>query len=328
MQKIRLVNYRTPDVRRSTAQLTTSLMAFCLAWTLAWASLRVSYALTLLLAIPTAGCMVRLFVLQHDCGHGSLFRSRMANEIVGFFLGVLTMTPFQCWRRYHNTHHATSSNLDRRGYGDVRMLTVREYAGLSPRGKFAYRVYRSPLVLFGVGPFLQFVVRQRFAYYVPKDWKIERWSVHATNAAILACAYGMARLVGLAPFLAVQLPVMALAASMGVWLFYVQHQFDGTYWRRRPEWDYVSAGMLGSSYYVLPPVLRWFTASIGLHHIHHLDSKIPNYRLQECLDENPELARAPRLTLWSSLACASLKLWDEDAGRMVRTYALAQEESR
>ena len=325
VQRELLTRYRGSDLRRSAAQLVISLAAFSLAWALAWASLRISYALTLLFAVPTAGCLVRLFVLQHDCGHGSLFGSRRANDTVGFWLGVLTMTPFQCWRRYHSAHHATSSNLDRRGYGDVRMLTVKEYLSLTPVRRLVYRMYRFPFFLFGVGPFLQFVVRQRFAYYVPKDWKLERLSVYATNAAILACVYGMTKLVGPGPFFAVQVPVMAMSASMGVWLFYVQHQFDGTYWSRRSEWDYVSAGMLGSSHYDLPPLIRWFTASIGIHHIHHLDSKIPNYRLKECLDENPELALAPRVTLRSSLACASLKLWDEDAGRMVRTYSFAQE---
>ncbi|WP_394821613.1 fatty acid desaturase [Pendulispora albinea] len=306
-------------------QLVVSLAVFAAGWALAWASLRVSYALTVLVAIPTAGSLVRLFVLQHDCGHGSFFASRKANEVVGFALGVLTMTPFQCWRRYHYVHHASSSNLDRRGFGDVRMLTVREYMELTPFRQWVYRLYRSPFVLFGVGPFLLFVLRQRLTYYIPKDWKVERLSVHVTNAAILACVLGMILLVKPAPFFAVHVPVMAFAASMGVWLFYVQHQFEDTYWRRRTDWDFVAAGMRGSSHYDLPPVLRWFTADIGIHHIHHLDCRIPNYRLRECLEANPELAKVPRLTLRASLACASLKLWDEDSQRMVRAYALAHE---
>jgi omega-6 fatty acid desaturase (delta-12 desaturase) len=282
-----------------------------------WVSLEYSYWVTLLLALPTAGFLVRLFVLQHDCGHGSFFVSKTANDVAGCALGVLTMTAYYRWRKNHAVHHATSGDLDRRGYGDVHILTVEEYLLLSPLKRLAYRVHRNPLVLFAIGPFSYFVIYQRFAYYEPRLWKKERASVYWTNLALLASVLAMWWLIGLQPFLLVHLPVIAVAASAGVWLFYVQHNFPETCWQHHDNWDYFVAGISGSSYYHLPKVLQWITANIGLHHIHHLDSRIPNYRLQQCFDDNPEFQRANRLTFWSSLSCASLKLWDEDEARLV-----------
>lgn len=312
-----LSEFREASLSKSLWQLSSTLIGFVGLWALVWFSLRSSSYLATVLLVPlAAGFLLRLFVLAHDCGHGSFFRSKRANSIVGSLLGVLTFTPYHRWRKHHAIHHATNGDLDRRGSGDVHMLTVREYAQLSPRQQFAYRVHRHPLVLFGIGPLIYFVVLQRFVWE-PREWKLERRSVHWTNLGIAACIAGMCWWVGPWTFLAVELPIVTLASSAGVWLFYVQHHYEATYWRRRSEWGFVAASLHGSSYYCLPRVLQWITANIGLHHIHHLDSQIPNYRLQECLDRNPALRGLGRLTLWESLGCAVLKLWDEDAGRMV-----------
>jgi omega-6 fatty acid desaturase (delta-12 desaturase) len=312
-----LTPYREPALGRSLLQLLTSLVPFLLMWTLMWFSLSYSYWITLLLAFPTAGLLVRLFILQHDCGHGSFFRSKTANDIVGRALSVLTMTPYDRWRKNHAVHHATSGDLDRRGRGDVHMLTVKEYQKRSFSRRLLYRIHRHPVVLFGIGPFLYFVVHQRFAWYEPRSWKKERIAVYWTNLALLAGVLAMSWLIGFKQFLMIHVPILAIASSAGVWLFYVQHHFETGYWERHARWDYFDAGAEGSSYYELPAVLAWFTANIGLHHIHHLDSQIPNYRLQQCFDENPTLRRVNRLTLWQSLSCATLTLWDEENDEMV-----------
>ena len=312
----RLADYRVPSVSRSVWQLCSTLAGFVLCWALAWFSLRHSYLLTLLLAVPTAGFLVRLFILAHDCGHGSFFRSKQANDIVGSLLGVFTLTPYSRWRKQHAIHHATSGNLDRRGIGDVHMLTVREYEQRTPRQQWAYRVYRHPLVLFGIGPLLYFVVLQRLTFE-PRTWKKERRSVHLTNLAMAASVVGMCWWLGWASFLLVHAPTVVFASSAGVWLFYVQHHYEAAYWRHQEQWDYVAAGLAGSSYYVLPRWLAWFTADIGLHHIHHVDSHIPNYRLAACFHDHPQLQQALRLTIRESLRCARLKLWDEESGKMV-----------
>jgi acyl-lipid omega-6 desaturase (Delta-12 desaturase) len=309
--------YREPELRRSLTQLATSIVPFVLLWALMWFSLRYSYAIVLALAVPTAGFMVRLFILQHDCGHGSFFKSKAANDALGRVLSIFTFTPYDRWRKNHAIHHATSGDLDRRGCGDVRLLTVKEYQALSPIQRLIYRVHRHPLVLFGIGSFVYFVIWQRFTFHDPHLSKKERAGVHWTNLTLLGAVAVMSWLVGFEQFLLIQLPAMAIAASAGAWLFYVQHHFESTYWQRNEDWDYFDAGLVGSSHYALPSVLRWFTADIGLHHVHHLDSQIPNYRLQECMEANPELQRVARLTLWRSLSCASLKLWDEDKSEMV-----------
>lgn len=312
-----LREFRAASLVKSVWQLLSTLIGFVGLWALMYVSVRSTWYVTAgLLAPLTAGFLLRLFVLAHDCGHGSFFRSRRANAIVGSILGVLTFTPYHRWRKQHAIHHATNGDLDRRGGGDVYMLTVNEYAKLSGWGRFAYRVYRHPLVLFGFGPVLYFIIWQRFVHE-PREWKAERRSVHATNLAIIAVAAAMCWWLDPWTFFAVELPVVAMASSAGAWLFFVQHHYEDTYWRRREEWTQMDASLQGSSYLRLPRILQWLTANIGLHHIHHLDSQIPNYRLQECLDHNPALAGLGRLTLRESLSCAGLKLWDEDAGRMV-----------
>jgi omega-6 fatty acid desaturase (delta-12 desaturase) len=313
-----LTPYREPRLRRSLFQLAASLIPLAALWTLMWFSLQYSYILVLVLAIPTAGFLVRLFILQHDCGHGSFFKSKAMNDAVGRALSVLTLTPYDRWRKNHAIHHATSGDLDRRGCGDVHMLTVSEYRKLSFFQRLVYRIHRHPLVLFGIGPFVYFVIAQRFVVLEPWLSKKERLGVYATDLAILAVAALMSWLVGVGTFLLIHIPVLAVAATTGAWLFYVQHHFEESYWRRHDRWNYFDAGMEGSSYYELPAILRWITADIGLHHVHHLDSQIPNYRLQESFNENPALQRVSRLKFWESLSCASLKLWDEEQSAMVR----------
>jgi omega-6 fatty acid desaturase (delta-12 desaturase) len=281
------------------------------------ASLEYSYWITLLLALPAAGFLVRLFIIQHDCGHGSFFRSRAANNTLGFVLGILTLTPYAYWRKAHAIHHATSGNLDHRGFGDISTLTVKEYLALTRWRRLRYRLYRNPLILFGLGPFYEFILRQRFPLGLPRSWRREWASILWTNLALLAVVAMMWKTVGIQAFLAVQLPISLLAGSSGVWLFYIQHQFEDTYWEKDDAWSFHAAGIKGSSYYDLPGMLHWFTGNIGVHHVHHLSSRIPNYRLRQCFRENPELQQVTRLTLWGSLKCARLKLWDEERGKLV-----------
>lgn len=322
-----LLVFRTPRPAVACRQVVVTLVLWAACWCLAWRSLGGAYPLTVLLAIPAALLVVRAFVLQHDCGHHSLSGNPALDDLIGRLLSMITLTPYACWRRYHAAHHAASGDLDRRGFGDVRTMTVREYRTASPWQRLLYRAYRHPLVLFGAGPFVLFVVRQRFAWYVPKSWTRERWSVRGTNLALLTVGFLAARAIGLRDFLAVETPICVFASSIGVWLFYVQHQFAGTWWGRRPEWNAGRAAVEGSSYYELPAPLRWVTADIGVHHVHHLDSRIPNYRLRECLRAIPALREVDRLTLSASFACASLKLWDEERGQMVGFPERAEEAS-
>ena len=309
--------YTRPSYARALFQMLNSAVPFVVLWLLAYAALDYSYAITLLLAVPTAGFMVRLFIFQHDCGHGSFLPWRRANNILGFLLGVLTLTPYGYWKRTHAVHHATSGDLDHRDFGDVRTLTVREYRGLSRRGRLSYRLYRNPLILLGIGPAFQFILKHRFPFDLPRAWKREWASVLWNNLALAVVVVVMWKSVGIRAFLAVQLPIVLIAMGAGVWLFYIQHQFEDTYWERHADWDYGEAGLRGSSYYKLPAVLQWFTGNIGLHQIHHLSSRIPNYHLRRCLRENPELGKVTQLTLWSSLKCARLKLWDEERKKLV-----------
>ena len=313
-----LASYRRPSSLYSGWQLASTLALFVASWTGMYLSLSISYWLTLTLALPTSLLVVRLFIFQHDCGHRSFFRSKLANDMVGFVLGVLTFTPYHSWRREHAAHHACSGNLDRRRIsGEILTMTVDEYREASWYERLYYRVYRHPLILFVIGAFIQFVIRQRCTYQLPKTWKKERRSVHLTNLALVVAAIGVSWLVGPWEFLITEGPVMMLAAGVGVWLFYVQHQYEDAFWERREDWDYVQAAMAGSSYYRLPKVLQWFTGSIGLHHIHHLDSRIPNYRLQQCHDAHPELQQVTEFSLLESISCIRAKLWDEEQHKMV-----------
>jgi len=285
-------------------------------------SLDYGYWIALLLSLPAAGLLVRLFMIQHDCGHHSFFGSRRANDLVGWLIGIFTITPHAYWREAHAIHHATSGDLERRGIGDLTLLTVHEYEGLSRWRRFAYRLYRHPMVILGLGPVYVFVAKFR----LPLDMLRKRWQllpgVLATNLAIAVVIGVLGIVVGYAEFAMVQIPITMIAASIGVWLFFVQHQFESTYWARSEDWDFHQASVAGSSYYDLPPVLRWFTANIGIHHVHHLCSRVPSYRLEDCLKGVPELRRINRITLSDSIACAWLSLWDEDQCRLVSFRAL------
>ena len=309
--------YKGADLRRSVLQLLNTAPLFFLLWYLMLRSLEVSYFLTLALAFPTGGLLIRLFIFQHDCGHGSFFPSQKANNVLGFLLGILILTPYDYWRRTHAIHHATSGDLDEREFGDIATITVGEYLERTPGKRLAYRLYRNPLTLFFIGPLFQFVVKHRLPMDFPLSWKREWASVLWTNLAIALVVVTMGETVGWMNLFLVHAPILAITTSAGVWLFYVQHQFEDTYWRRHESWSYHEAAIAGSSYYKLPKVLQWFTGNIGLHHVHHLSSRIPNYRLQQCHDENPELHRVTVLTLRNSFRSARLRLWDEATEKMV-----------
>jgi acyl-lipid omega-6 desaturase (Delta-12 desaturase) len=312
-----VVKYKRPNRLKSSWQIINSLLPFCGLWYLMYLSIFWSYWLTLFLAVPTAGFLVRLFIIQHDCGHHSYFRSRRANDVVGRFCGVITLTPYDLWRRSHSQHHASSGDLSHRGNGDVWVLTVDEYRSRSYLGRLQYRLYRNPLFMFLLGPSLLFILRQRFTYYIPLVWRRERNSVHLTNLGILAM-FGMAWCtIGLPTFFLVHLPIVILGAAIGSWLFYVQHQYEHAYWQPHDNWDFIRSAFEGSSYYRLPRLLQWFTGNIGFHHIHHLESRIPNYNLPACYAVVPELHQAATLGLWDSVKCTRLKLWDERRQRMV-----------
>ncbi|MEP6590411.1 MAG: fatty acid desaturase [Gemmatimonadota bacterium] len=312
-----LAPYRGAILGSSIWQLASTGALFLFCWAVMLWSLNVGYWLTLLLAIPTAMMVVRLFMLQHDCGHGSFFGSKRANSVVGAILGVVTLVPYTYWRKTHAIHHATSGDLEGRDLGDIDTLTVHEYLAL-PRFKRAlYRMYRHPVTLLLIGPAWQFILKHRLPLDIPKEWKREWASVHWTNVGIVAAIAGMWWMVGLQRFLLVQLPVTLLAGAFGVYLFYVQHQFEDTYWRYREAWNYYASGLEGASHLVMPKVLQWWTANIGLHHIHHVSSRIPNYRLQRCFDENPPLQRVTTLTLFGSVRTLWLTLWDEEERRLV-----------
>jgi omega-6 fatty acid desaturase (delta-12 desaturase) len=312
-----LSRYRAPSPVRSIVELAITAGPLILLWFLMWATLDLGYWLCLLLAVPAAGFLVRLFMIQHDCGHGAFFRRRSANDWLGRVIGVVTLTPYDFWRRAHAVHHSTSGNLDRRGIGDVDTLTVREYLARSRWGRLRYRAYRHPVVMFGLGPAYLFIVQHRLPVGLMRaGWQL--WlGTMATNIAIAAVVAAMIWLIGLGPFLLVHLPVMLLAASAGVWLFYVQHQFENTVWARDGAWNLQEMALHGSSHYALPGPLRWFTANIGIHHIHHLCSRIPYYRLPLVLRDWPDLDGIGRLTLFQSLKCVRLVLWDEGSKRLV-----------
>ncbi|WP_198507695.1 fatty acid desaturase [Qipengyuania seohaensis] len=296
---------------RSIFELALTFLLFAACWWIAvFGTTRGNY-LALIAVAPAAGLLLRLFIIQHDCGHGAFFARRQANDRVGSALGVLTMTPYLVWKRAHAVHHATSGNLDARGMGDIDTLTVREYRARSTWARFLYRVYRHPVIMFGVGPVYLFVLRHRLPVGQMKagwgPWK----SAMATNLAIAGALVGLSFVFGLATVMSVHLAIVILAASGGVWMFYVQHQFEGTHWASKDDWSFHEASLYGSSYYALHPIFHWFTGNIGLHHIHHLASRIPFYRLPEVMRAFPALRETGKIGVWHSLKSVRLTLWDE-----------------
>jgi len=312
-----LAKYREPSIRRSIMELVVTLVPFAALVTLAWVSLSISYWLVFGIAVINGLFLVRIFCIQHDCGHASFFPNRTAQDWVGRCLGVLTLTPYDVWRRTHSVHHSQHGNLDQRGIGDVLTMTVEEYRATRRFGRLLYRLYRHPLVLFVLGPSYLFILQNRLPLGLMKSgWRY--WvSAMGTNATIAMLLGVMIWMGGLMPVLLIWLPTSVIAGTIGVWLFYVQHQFEETHWSKADDWQLHEAALAGSSHYVLPQPLRWFSANIGIHHVHHLYSRIPFYRLPEILRDHPFLAAAQRLTPLESLRSINLHLWDEKLGRLM-----------
>lgn len=310
-----LAPYACPHLGRSVLNLATSVVPYLALSVAMYLTLKVSYLLVLAISIPTAGFLMRTFVIFHDCSHGSLLRSKRANAWLGIVLGLFVYSPFLRWRHEHAIHHATSGDLDRRGGGDVRTLTVAEYHALPRRSRLAYRLFRNPLIMFGIGPIVALLIGPRL---VARDARPRmRRSVIGTNIALAVLVTGLCWLVGWRNFLLVQAPTVMLAGSAGIWLFYVQHQFEDAYWQDTEGWSYAEAALRGSSYLKLPKILQFFSGNIGLHHVHHLNARIPNYNLQRAHDENMIFQQVPTLSLMDGMRAVRLKLWDEDSSRLV-----------
>jgi omega-6 fatty acid desaturase (delta-12 desaturase) len=320
-----LRRYQSVDSSRAAIELLITAVPFSLIWISMLIAIRAGQPwLYVLLVVPESGLLVRLFMIQHDCGHGAFFRSKSRNDWIGRGISVLTLAPYDLWRRSHAIHHATSGNLDRRGIGDIDTITLAEYRARGWWGRMRYRVYRNPVVLFGLGPAYYFMLQNRLPIgFMRNGWR--PWmSAMGTNLAIaLLCGLAI-YVVGFRIFALIQIPIWILASTIGVWLFYVQHQFENTRWARKDDWDMREAALHGSSHYDLPAVLRWFTANIGMHHVHHLSGRIPYYRLPEVLRDYPELKDVSRLTFLKSLQSVFLTLWDEDAQRLISFKALCK----
>lgn len=313
-QKI-VAKYQNPKRSKSVGQLLNTLIPYVLIWAAMVKAISISFWLMLPLSAVAAGLLVRIFIIFHDCGHGSFFQSRKANSFWGFVTGVLTFTPYQYWRHEHAVHHSQAGDLDNRGWGDVWTMTVDEYLKATRWVRIKYRFARNPVCLFLIGPTILFLVVHRMA-----SGKVDpagARSVHVTNLAIVLLAAGVSALIGFKTYLLIQLPVLMMAASAGVWLFYVQHQFEGVYWERHEKWDYVTEALKGSSFFKLPKILQWFTGNIGFHHIHHLCPRIPNYYLEQCYKENPMFQEIKPITILSSLKSLTFRLWDEQNQRLV-----------
>lgn len=315
-----VAKYQHSILSTSLWQVATSIGPYALCWVAAYFALDISFWAALPFSILGGLFIMRIFIIQHDCGHNSFFKEKKWNNRLGFLCGVLTLTPYEYWRHGHAQHHATSGDLDFRGYGDVWTITANEYVNGSPMKRLGYRIYRHPLVMFLLGPAFVFVINQRTPVAI---WRSpnKRATINMilTDLAILAFVICMIAIMGFQKWIAIHAIHAAVAGTLGVWLFYVQHNFEDTYWRYHPEWDYTEAALQGSSYYKLPALLQWFTGNIGLHHIHHLSPRIPNYLLQQCHDENPEFQDVPTLTLRTSLKIMTrgFALWDEKLQRMI-----------
>ncbi|MDO9415206.1 fatty acid desaturase [Pararhizobium sp.] len=313
----RLSPYMAPENGRAVFETLVTVIPFAGLWAAMVYLETISIFLALPLVLPAAGLMVRLFIIQHDCGHGAMFTSKTANDWLGRTIGVLTLTPYDYWRHTHALHHASSGNLDKRGFGDIDTLTLEEYRALDRMGRLKYRLYRHPAVMFGLGPAYLFLVQHRLPLGAMNKGHIPWTSTLATNAGILALYAILIYFVGFWTFLLIQFPVILIGASAGVWLFYVQHQFEEAHWERTDDWDRANAALHGSSFYDLPQPLMWFTGNIGIHHVHHLSSRIPFHKLPQILKDHPELKTIGRLTLWQSIKCVRLTLWDEQAKKLI-----------
>lgn len=307
--------FEKPSLARSAWQVLHTVVLFGLAWYLAYKSLSISYLLTLALTIPAAGLMVRIFIVFHDCCHGSFFANRTANDVVGTLTGILTFSPYRQWRYAHNVHHATSGNLDKGDMGEIWTLTVDEYLALPPLKRLGYRLYRNPFVMFVLGPIGVFLIQYRFNR--KGAGTKERLNTYIINLGIVALIGALCWLLGWQDFLKVEAPIFMLASATGVWLFYVQHQFENAYFEHQENWDYVTAALQGSSFYKLPKVLQWFTGSIGFHHIHHLSPRVPNYLLAKAHAENQMFQEIEPVTLWTSLRSLRFRIWDEHRKKLV-----------
>ncbi len=310
-----VLKYQEPSLGRAVWQLVNTLGPYAILWYLMHISRAWSYWFTFGFAILAGLFLVRIFIIFHDCGHGSFFRSRLANDIVGFITGVLTLTPYYHWRWEHSIHHASAGSLDRRGTGDVWTMTVEEYLKSSRWKRFAYRLARNPVVLFVIAPIFLFVIQQRFC--ASKANPRERWSVHWMNTAILGVAVALGWAFGIADYVLIHLTIVLVGGGVGIWMFYVQHQFEDVYWEREENWDFTAAALQGSSFYKLPRILQWFSGNIGFHHIHHLSPRIPNYNLERCHKADPLFKDVKPITFFSSLKSLTFRLWDEKGGKLV-----------
>jgi len=315
LSKDNVAKFQAASVWRARWQMINSFAPYVLLWFAMDRALAVSYWVMLPIAGLAAGFLARIFIIFHDCGHASFFESKRANNVTGVIAGLLNLTPYRHWRWQHALHHGTAGDLDRRGSGDIWTLTVREYLESTRWRRFAYRLARNPIVLFVIAPLYVFVVHHRFAMSTAP--KRERQSVHRTNLALLGITMLMSAVIGLKAFLLIQLTVSAFAGALGLWLFYVQHQFEGAYWARSESWDYTAAALQGSSFYKLPRILQWFTGNIGFHHIHHLNPRIPNYHLQLCHEGDPFFKTIKPVTLLGSLKSLTFRLWDEQHNEFV-----------
>jgi omega-6 fatty acid desaturase (delta-12 desaturase) len=311
-----VANYRQPSVRKAVGQIINTIGLYAVLWAAMFFAVQISWWLVVPIMIFAGLLLVRVFIIFHDCGHGSFFKSREANDITGFIAGLLTFTPYMHWRWEHSVHHASSGDLDRRGMGDIWTMTVAEYLAAPKKTRILYRISRNPIIMFVVAPVLLLVVYQRFADRNAKPR--ERRSVWWMNLAVVAMVAGMIAIFGWKNYLIMQVGISMIAGGTGVWLFYVQHQFEDMVWERREGWDFAIAAMQGSSYYKLPRILQWFSGNIGFHHIHHLSPKIPNYYLQECHESHELFSSVPPVTLKTSLKTIHLKLWDEENRKLIR----------
>jgi acyl-lipid omega-6 desaturase (Delta-12 desaturase) len=309
-----VMKYNRPELRKSIWQICNTVIPFILFWLLMVKSLQYSYWITLLLTVIASGFLIRLFIIFHDCGHGSFFRSRIANDIVGKIMGILTFTPYNKWHQQHRVHHATSGNLDKRGVGDVWTLTVDEYLSATKGKRFFYRAFRNPFIMFTIGPLYIILITNRLTK--KQMAKQDKRNIYFTNIMLLLMAASISLLIGIKAYLLIQIPLILIAHALGIWLFYIQHQFDEVSWERDENWDYKTAAIKGSSFLKLPAVLQWFTGNIGFHHVHHLSSKIPNYNLPRCHYENDLFKDVTPIIFTTTFKALNLNLWDEKAQRL------------